>query len=165
MSERKGTISVQTADIFPIIKKWLYSEHDIFLRELVSNSTDAITKRATLARTKNVEIPEGDIKVTVDKEAGTIVISDNGLGISEEKVEKYLAQLAFSGAQEFVEKMKEAGEEADMIGKFGLGFYSAFMVADKVEVETLSWKPGSTPTKWICEGDVITLFLNLKKTL
>jgi len=154
MSERKGTISVQTADIFPIIKKWLYSEHDIFLRELVSNSTDAITKRATLARTENVEIPAGEITVTVDKEAGTIVINDNGLGMSEEEVEKYLAQLAFSGAEEFVQKMKDAGEEADMIGKFGLGFYSAFMVADKVEVETLSWKPGSTATKWICEGDV-----------
>jgi molecular chaperone HtpG len=163
MSERKGTISVQTADIFPIIKKWLYSEHDIFLRELVSNSTDAITKRATLARTENVEIPEGEIDVTVNKEAGTIVITDNGLGMSEEEVEKYLAQLAFSGAEEFVQKMKDAGEEADMIGKFGLGFYSAFMVADKVEVETLSWKPGSTPTKWICEGDVDYTFSESKK--
>ncbi len=163
MSERKGTISVQTADIFPIIKKWLYSEHDIFLRELVSNSTDAVTKRATLGRTENIEIPEGEIKVTVDKEAGTIVISDNGLGMSEEEVEKYLAQLAFSGAAEFVEKMKDAGEEADMIGKFGLGFYSAFMVAEKVEVETLSWKPGSAPTKWTCEGDVDYSFSTSKK--
>jgi molecular chaperone HtpG len=154
MTDRKGTISVQTGDIFPIIKKWLYSEHDIFLRELVSNSTDAITKRATLGRTENVEIPTGEIKVLVNKEAGTITISDNGVGMTEEEVEKYIAQLAFSGAEEFVQKMKDAGESADIIGKFGLGFYSAFMVADRVEVETLSWKEGSTPTKWSCEGDV-----------
>ena len=154
MTERKGTISVQTGDIFPIIKKWLYSEHDIFLRELVSNATDAITKRATLGRTENVEIPEGHIRVIVNKEAKTVTIEDNGLGMTEEEVEKYIAQLAFSGAEEFVNKMKDAGENADIIGKFGLGFYSAFMVADKVEVETLSWKEGSTPTKWICEGDV-----------
>ncbi len=164
MSERKGTISVQTGDIFPIIKKWLYSEHDIFLRELVSNSTDAITKRATLGRTENVEIPTGDIKVKVDKEAGTIVISDNGVGMTEEEVEKYIAQLAFSGAEEFVNKMKDAGEKADIIGKFGLGFYSAFMVADKVEVESLSWKEGSKATKWSCEGDVDYTFSESTKS-
>lgn len=157
-TERKGTISVQTSDIFPIIKKWLYSEHDIFLRELVSNSTDAITKRATLGRTENVEIPEGHIKVTVNKEANTVVIEDNGLGMTEEEIEKYIAQLAFSGAEEFVKKMKDAGENADIIGKFGLGFYSAFMVADKVEVESLSWKEGSKATKWTCEGDVDYVF-------
>lgn len=154
MTERKGTISVQTGDIFPIIKKWLYSEHDIFLRELVSNSTDAITKRATLGRTENVEIPTGGIKVLVNKEKKTITISDNGVGMTEEEVEKYIAQLAFSGAEEFVQKMKDAGEQADIIGKFGLGFYSAFMVADKVEVESLSWREGSLATRWICEGDV-----------
>lgn len=154
MTERKGTISVQTGDIFPIIKKWLYSEHDIFLRELVSNSTDAITKRATLGRTENVEIPTGEIKVLVNKEKKTITISDNGVGMTEEEVEKYIAQLAFSGAEEFVQKMKDAGEQADIIGKFGLGFYSAFMVADKVEVDTLSWREGSKPTLWTCEGDV-----------
>ncbi len=153
-TERKGTISVQTGDIFPIIKKWLYSEHDIFLRELVSNSTDAITKRATLGRTENVEIPEGSIKVFVNKEAKTVTIEDNGLGMTEEEIEKYIAQLAFSGAEEFVNKMKDAGESADIIGKFGLGFYSSFMVADKVEVESLSWKKDSKPAKWICEGDV-----------
>lgn len=154
MSDKKGTISVQTADIFPIIKKWLYSEHDIFLRELVSNATDAITKRATLARTHNVELPTGQIKVTVDKAANKITIRDNGVGMTEEEVEKYIAQLAFSGAEEFVQNMKEAGENADIIGKFGLGFYSAFMVADKVEVESLSWQEGSTATKWTCAGDV-----------
>ncbi|MBC97247.1 MAG: molecular chaperone HtpG [Halobacteriovoraceae bacterium] len=163
VGERKGTISVQTGDIFPIIKKWLYSEHDIFLRELVSNSTDAITKRATLGRTENVEIPEGEIKVYVNKEAKTVTIEDNGLGMTEEEIEKYIAQLAFSGAEEFVNKMKDAGETADIIGKFGLGFYSAFMVADKVEVESLSWREGSKPAKWICEGDVDYTFTESNK--
>lgn len=162
--QRKGTISVQTGDIFPIIKKWLYSEHDIFLRELVSNSTDAITKRATLGRTENVEIPTGAITVAVDKTNGTITISDNGVGMTEEEVEKYIAQLAFSGAEEFVQKMKDAGENADIIGKFGLGFYSAFMVADKVEVETLSWKKDSKATKWTCEGDVDYTFSESNKS-
>jgi len=164
MTEKKGTISVQTGDIFPIIKKWLYSEHDIFLRELVSNATDAITKRATLGRTENVEIPEGEIKVVVDKAAGTVTIKDNGIGMTEEEVEKYIAQLAFSGAEEFVNKMKDAGENADIIGKFGLGFYSAFMVADKVEVESFSWQQGAKATKWTCEGDVDYTFSESKKT-
>ena len=109
MTSRKGTISVNTNDIFPIIKKWLYSEHDIFLRELTANATDAITKRATLARTMNQEIPTGKITVTANKTAKTVTIEDNGLGMSEAEVEKYIAQLAFSGAQEFVDKMKEAG--------------------------------------------------------
>ncbi len=163
-TQRKGTISVQTGDIFPIIKKWLYSEHDIFLRELVSNATDAITKRATLGRTENVEIPEGQIKVIVNKEDKTVVIEDNGLGMTDAEIEKYIAQLAFSGAEEFVKKMKDAGENADIIGKFGLGFYSAFMVADKVEVESLSWREGSTPTKWTCEGDVDYTFSESTKS-
>lgn len=155
MTSRKGTISVQTNDIFPIIKKWLYSEHDIFLRELVANATDAITKRATLARTSNQEIPTGKIQVTVDKTAKTIVIEDNGLGMTEAEVEKYIAQLAFSGAEEFVKKMKDEGNtpNTDIIGKFGLGFYSAFMVSTRVEVESLSMAAGSKPTKWICEGE------------
>jgi molecular chaperone HtpG len=154
MSDKKGTISVQTGDIFPIIKKWLYSEHDIFLRELTSNATDAITKRATLSRLENVELPEAKITVTVDKENKQIIISDNGVGMNEDEIEKYIAQLAFSGAEEFVKNMKDAGDHADIIGKFGLGFYSAFMVSDKVEVESLSWKEGSKPAKWTCEGDV-----------
>ncbi len=155
MTSRKGTISVQTNDIFPIIKKWLYSEHDIFLRELVANSTDAITKRATLARTMNQEIPTGKITVTVDKTAKKIVIEDNGLGMTEAEVEKYIAQLAFSGAEEFVKKMKDQGNtpNTDIIGKFGLGFYSAFMVSSRVEVESLSMTEGAKPTKWICDGD------------
>ena len=107
MTSRKGTISVNTNDIFPIIKKWLYSEHDIFLRELTANATDAITKRATLARTMNQEIPTGKITVTVDKNAKTVSIEDNGLGMTEAEVEKYIAQLAFSGAEEFVKKMNK----------------------------------------------------------
>ncbi|MFP5458722.1 MAG: molecular chaperone HtpG [Bacteriovoracia bacterium] len=151
---RTGSISVKTQDIFPIIKKWLYSEHDIFLRELVSNACDAITKRHALARTENLEAPEGKVEVIVNKTAGTVTIQDNGLGLTEDEVEKYLAQLAFSGAAEFVEKMKAQGQTADVIGKFGLGFYSAFMVADLVTVDSLSYKPGAVATKWTCQGDV-----------
>ena len=139
MTSRKGNISVQTADIFPIIKKWLYSEHDIFVRELISNATDAITKRHTLARTQGEETPEGKIQVIIDKPNNTITFTDNGLGMSEEEVEKYIAQLAFSGASEFIEKMKAQGEKKeDIIGKFGLGFYSSFMAANTVVVESLS---------------------------
>lgn len=156
MSTRKGSISVKTNDIFPIIKKWLYSEHDIFIRELVSNACDAITKRGTLARSQGHETPEGKVAIEVDKAAKTITVTDNGLGMNEEEVEKYIAQLAFSGAEEFVQKMKDMGNTSakdEIIGKFGLGFYSAFMVAGKVEVESLSMKPGAVPTKWVCLGD------------
>jgi len=166
MTSRKGTISVNTNDIFPIIKKWLYSEHDIFLRELVANATDAITKRATFARTSNQEIPIGKITVTVDKPNKTITLEDNGLGMTEAEVEKYLAQLAFSGAEEFVKKMKDQGNtpNTDIIGKFGLGFYSAFMVSTRVEVETLSMNEGATPTKWICEGETDYTFETSEKS-
>ncbi len=153
---RKGQISVQTNNIFPIIKKWLYSEHDIFLRELVSNSCDAITKRARLATTQNQEIPQGKVTVEIDKNNKTISISDNGLGMDEGEVEKYLAELAFSGAAEFVEKMKgQSGDQVknDIIGKFGLGFYSAFMVADEVQVESLSMKDDAKAIKWVCQGE------------
>lgn len=156
MSTRKGSISVKTNDIFPIIKKWLYSEHDIFIRELVSNASDAITKRHTIARSQGLETPEGQVKIELDKNAKTIVIEDNGIGMTESEVEKYIAQLAFSGAEEFVQKMKDMGNTStkdEIIGKFGLGFYSAFMVAEKVEVDSLSMTPGATPTKWTCQGD------------
>ncbi|WPU66208.1 molecular chaperone HtpG [Peredibacter starrii] len=156
MTTRKGSISVKTNDIFPIIKKWLYSEHDIFIRELVSNACDAITKRSTLARSEGHETPAGKVSILLNKEAKTITISDNGLGMNESEVEKYIAQLAFSGAEEFVQKMKTMGNNTakdEIIGKFGLGFYSAFMVAAKVEVESLSMQPGSKPTKWTCLGD------------
>ncbi|MDA9189404.1 molecular chaperone HtpG [bacterium] len=161
---KKGTISVQTNDIFPIIKKWLYSEHDIFIRELVANATDAITKRASLARTLNQEIPTGKITVEVSKKDKTIKIHDNGLGMSEAEVEKYIAQLAFSGAQEFVEKMKDdKGDTQDIIGKFGLGFYSAFMVSNKVEVDSLSMNEGAKATHWECEGETDYIFDDSKK--
>jgi molecular chaperone HtpG len=165
MSTRKGHISVNTTDIFPIIKKWLYSEHDIFVRELVSNACDAITKRATLSRTTGQEHEAGKVEVAIDKEAKTITFKDNGLGLTETEVEKYIAQLAFSGAEEFVQKMKDSGEEtSDIIGKFGLGFYSAFMVADKVEVESLSMTEGSVATKWSCEGNTDYEFSASDKT-
>lgn len=164
MSERIGQIKVNTSDILPIIKKWLYSEHDIFLRELVANATDAVTKRSTMARTLNAEIPVGRIEVTVNETAKTIEVKDNGIGMTEEEVEKYLAQLAFSGAEEFVQKLKENGEDKfDIIGKFGLGFYSAFMVASKVEVETLSMTPGAKAAKWVCEGDTDYTFQDCDK--
>lgn len=156
MSTRKGSISVKTNDIFPIIKKWLYSEHDIFIRELVSNASDAITKRSTIARSQGHETPEGKIKIEVNKTERMITIEDNGIGMTETEVEKYIAQLAFSGAEEFVQKMNDLGNTStkdEIIGKFGLGFYSAFMVAEKVEVESLSMHPGSLPTKWTCHGD------------
>ncbi|MBD67043.1 MAG: molecular chaperone HtpG [Halobacteriovoraceae bacterium] len=165
MSTRKGHISVNTNDIFPIIKKWLYSEHDIFVRELVSNACDAITKRETLARTTGAETPEGKVEVLIDKDKKTITFSDNGIGMTEEEVEKYIAQLAFSGAEEFVKKMKEEGESTDeIIGKFGLGFYSAFMVADKVEVNSLSMNEGAKPTKWTCDGNTDYEFSDSQKS-
>jgi len=166
MSQRTGSISVNTADIFPIIKKWLYSEHDIFLRELVSNASDAITKRTTLGRSQNQEIPEAKITIELEKTKKIIRISDNGIGMTEAEVEKYIAQLAFSGAQEFVDKMKKSGADTkdDIIGKFGLGFYSAFMVADKVEVETLSHEPGAIAAKWTCAGDTEYSFSDSSKT-
>lgn len=165
MGQKKGHISVNTQDIFPIIKKWLYSEHDIFLRELISNSSDAITKRSTLSRLQNIETPIGKITVAIDKNKKTLTISDNGLGMTEEEVEKYIAQLAFSGAEEFVNKMKDTGDlKEDIIGKFGLGFYSAFMVADKVEIDTLSFKEDSTATKWTCDGETEYEFSESERT-
>ncbi len=166
MTSRVGKISVQTNDIFPIIKKWLYSEHDIFLRELVANATDAITKRSTLSRNANLEIPSGKIQVKVSTANKTITIEDNGLGMTETEVEKYLAQLAFSGAEEFVKKLKDEGSKpsTDIIGKFGLGFYSAFMVAKKVEVETLSMQDGAKATKWTCEGETDYTFSDSNKS-
>ena len=148
----KGQISVQTENIFPIIKKFLYSDQEIFLRELVSNAVDATTKlRALSARGEQVGPMEDlTIDIRVDKEQGTLTISDRGIGMTEEEVKKYLNQLAFSSAQEFLEKYKD---DAGIIGHFGLGFYSAFMVADKVEVVTRSYQAEAEPVRWICEGD------------
>jgi molecular chaperone HtpG len=168
MVDRKGSISVKTNDIFPIIKKWLYSEHDIFIRELVANATDAITKRATLGRNLNHEVAAPEIRVVVNKKEKTITITDNGLGMSEADVEKYIAQLAFSGAEEFVKKMKDTNIEkgGDIIGKFGLGFYSTFMVANLVEIDSLSMNEGSAPTHWSCKGDTeYTFSASTKNTI
>lgn len=148
---RKGSISVETENIFPIIKKFLYSDQEIFLRELIANATDATSKLLTLARRGEVEqeVTETAIKVKLDEKAKTLTISDRGIGMTEEEVLKYLNQVAFSSAKEFVEKYQE---DANIIGHFGLGFYSAFMVADKVEVVTRSYKKDSVAVKWTCTG-------------
>ena len=149
---QKGNISVQTENIFPIIKKFLYSDQEIFLRELVSNAVDATSKLRTLSRKGEVsgDIGETTIDIMIDEDARTLTIRDRGIGMTKEEVEKYLNQVALSSAQDFVDKYKD---EASIIGHFGLGFYSAFMVADKVEVQTLSWKDGAEPVRWVCEGD------------
>jgi molecular chaperone HtpG len=149
---QKGNISVQTENIFPIIKKFLYSDQEIFLRELVSNAVDATSKLQTLNRKGEVKgkIGETTIDIMIDAEAKTLTIRDRGIGMTKEEVEKYLNQVALSSAQDFVDKYKD---EASIIGHFGLGFYSAFMVADKVEVVTQSWQEGAKSVRWICEGD------------
>jgi molecular chaperone HtpG len=148
----KGNISVQTENIFPIIKKFLYSDQEIFLRELVSNAVDATSKLKTLNRKGEFkgDIGETTIDILIDKDAKTLTIRDRGIGMTKEEVEKYLNQVALSSAQDFVDKYQE---DASIIGHFGLGFYSAFMVADKVEVNTLSWNDGAKSVRWICEGD------------
>jgi molecular chaperone HtpG len=148
----KGQISVQTDNIFPIIKKFLYSDQEIFLRELVSNAVDATAKVQTLSRKGELDGELGELKIEIllDKEAGTLTIRDRGIGMSEEEVKKYLNQVAFSSAQEFLEKYKD---DAQIIGHFGLGFYSAFMVAQKVEVVTKSHQKDSKGVTWTCEGD------------
>lgn len=156
MTQEKGTISIHTENIFPIIKKFLYSDHEIFLRELVSNGVDACQKLKKLAQLGEYQGEMGELKVSVhfDKEAKTITISDNGLGMTADEIKKYINQIAFSGASEFLEKYKghdEAGQQ--IIGHFGLGFYSAFMVARKVEIQTLSHKEGATPAQWLCDGN------------
>ena len=154
MVQEKGTISINTENIFPIIKKFLYSDNEIFLRELVSNAVDASQKVKRLASLGHYSKDLGDlkVKVAVDKEAKTITISDNGIGMTGEEIKKYINQIAFSGATEFMEKFKEAKDANEIIGRFGLGFYSAFMVADKVEIQTLSYQDGAEPARWICDG-------------
>lgn len=152
--QEKGTISIHTENIFPIIKKFLYSDNEIFLRELVSNATDAIQKLRRLSSLGEYkgELPEPMVEVKLDAENKTITISDNGIGMTAEEIKKYINQIAFSGATEFVEKFKEAKDANEIIGKFGLGFYSAFMVADKVEINTLSYQEGAQPALWECDG-------------
>ncbi len=152
--QEKGSISIHTENIFPIIKKFLYSDNEIFLRELVSNAVDAVQKIKRLAALGQYSgsIGEPRVSVAFDKEQKTITISDNGLGMTAEEIKKYINQIAFSGAEEFVEKFKDAKDAHELIGKFGLGFYSAFMVADQVEIQTLSYQDGATPANWICDG-------------
>ena len=152
--QEKGTISIHTENIFPIIKKFLYSDHEIFLRELVSNAVDATQKIKRLAALGEYAGELGDltIQVDVDKEKKTITISDKGIGMTAEEIKKYINQVAFSGATEFLEQYKDKGEDQQIIGHFGLGFYSAFMVSSKVEINTLSHKEGSEAAHWICDG-------------
>ena len=149
---QKGNIAVHTENIFPIIKRFLYSDHEIFLRELVSNAVDASNKLKALSRRGEAKGDIGDLKIEIliDKDAKTLTIRDQGIGMTEEEVKKYLNQVAFSSAQEFLEKYKD---ETNIIGNFGLGFYSAFMVASSVEVQTKSWQEGNTAVRWTCEGN------------
>lgn len=148
----KGTIGVTTENIFPVIKKFLYSDHEIFLRELVSNAVDATQKLRTLASFGDFKGETGalDVRVTIDKEAGTLTVSDSGVGMDAEDIDRYINQIAFSGAEDFLAKYKDSA--TNIIGHFGLGFYSAFMVADKVEINSLSYKEGAKPVRWTCDG-------------
>ena len=155
MAVKKGTLSIDSENIFPIIKKWVYSDHDIFVRELVSNGCDAITKLKKLDMMGEYELPEDykpKIEVIVNPEEKTMKFIDNGLGMTAEEVEEYITQIAFSGATQFLEKYKDKTTEDDMIGHFGLGFYSAFMVADEVQIDTLSYKEGAKPVHWASQG-------------
>ena len=153
--QKNGSLSIHSENIFPIIKKWMYSDQDIFVREQISNATDAVTKLEKLSLIGEWTKPsdfKGRVTVTVEPEKKMIRFSDNGIGMTAEEVEKYITQIAFSGATEFIEKYKDKANSDQIIGHFGLGFYSAFMVADKVEIETLSYKEGSTPVHWVCDG-------------
>ncbi len=178
MAVKKGTLSIDSENIFPIIKKWVYSDHDIFVREMISNGCDAITKLKKLDMMGEYELPENykaKIEVIVNPEEKTMKFIDNGLGMTADEVEEYITQIAFSGATQFLEKYKDKTTEDDMIGHFGLGFYSAFMVADEVQIDTLSYKEGAAPVHWASQGGTeyemqegskdsvgteITLFLN-----
>ena len=178
MGAKHGNLSINSENIFPIIKKWMYSDHDIFVRELISNGCDAITKLKKLDMMGEYSIPEdykAKIEVVVNPEEKTLKFIDTGIGMTADEVEEYITQIAFSGATEFLEKYKDKTTEDDMIGHFGLGFYSAFMVADEVHIDTLSYKEGATSVHWTCDGGTeydmeegtkdtvgteITLFLN-----
>ena len=178
MAEKHGSLSINSENIFPIIKKWMYSDHDIFVRELISNGCDAITKLKKLDMMGEYQLPDdykASIKVVVNPEEKTLKFIDTGIGMTADEVEEYITQIAFSGATEFLEKYKDKTTEDDMIGHFGLGFYSAFMVAEEVHIDTLSYKEGAAPVHWTCDGGTeydmeegskntvgteITLFLN-----
>ncbi|MCI5821778.1 MAG: molecular chaperone HtpG [Lachnospiraceae bacterium] len=178
MGNKRGSLSITSENIFPVIKKWLYSDHDIFYRELISNGCDAITKLKKLDMMGEYELPadyKAKIQVIVSPEDKTLTFIDNGLGMTAEEVDEYINQIAFSGATDFLEKYKDKASEEQIIGHFGLGFYSAFMVADEVHIDTLSYKEGAKPVHWECDGGTefemgdgdkaevgtkITLFLN-----
>ena len=178
MAEKHGALSINSDNIFPIIKKWLYSDHDIFYRELISNGCDAITKLKKLDMMGEYELPEGykpRVDVIVDPDAKTIRFIDNGVGMTADEVEEYINQIAFSGATDFIAKYKDKTNDDQIIGHFGLGFYSAFMVEDEVHIDTLSWQKDAKPVHWECDGGTeydmqdgtrtevgtcITLFLN-----
>jgi len=178
MENKQGSLSINSENIFPIIKKWLYSDHDIFYRELVSNGCDAITKLKKLDMMGEYTLPEDyepKVEIRVNPTEKTLKVIDNGLGMTADEVEEYINQIAFSGATDFLEKYKDKSSEDQIIGHFGLGFYSAFMVADEVQIETLSYKEGAAPVRWSCDGGTefemsdgskttvgteITLFLN-----
>ncbi|MDE6891994.1 MAG: molecular chaperone HtpG, partial [Lachnospiraceae bacterium] len=178
MAEKHGSLSINSENIFPIIKKWLYSDHDIFFRELISNGCDAITKLKKLDMMGEYPLPEdyrGKIQVLVNPEEKTLKFIDNGIGMTADEVEEYINQIAFSGATDFIAKYKDKTNEDQIIGHFGLGFYSAFMVADEVHIDTLSWQEGAAPVHWECDGGTefdmkegeraevgttVTLFLN-----
>ena len=149
---QKGNIGVTTENIFPVIKKFLYSDHEIFLREIVSNAVDATQKARTLASKGDLKEELGDLTVHInlDKDKGTLTVSDHGIGMTSEEIEKYINQIAFSGANDFLDKYKDDANA--IIGHFGLGFYSAFMVSNKVEIITQSWQEGSKSVKWTCDG-------------
>ena len=155
MSNKHGSLSIDSENLFPIIKKWLYSDHDIFYRELISNGCDAITKLKKLDMMGEYTLPsdyKAKIEVILNPEEKTIKIIDNGLGMTAEEVEEYINQIAFSGATDFIEKYKDKANDDQIIGHFGLGFYSAFMVSDMVTIDTLSYKEGATPVHWSCDG-------------
>ena len=149
---QKGNIGVTTENIFPVIKKFLYSDHEIFLREIVSNAVDATQKLKTLATKGDLKEDMGDlsVRVSVDKDAKTITVSDHGIGMTEDEIEKYINQIAFSGANDFLDKYKEDANA--IIGHFGLGFYSSFMVSKEVDIVTKSWQEGAQAVKWNCDG-------------
>ncbi|MCR4839567.1 MAG: molecular chaperone HtpG [Eubacterium sp.] len=153
--QNKGSLSINSENIFPIIKKWLYSDHDIFIRELISNGVDAITKMKRLASLGEAQIPEGEqyrVTVYASPKDKTLTFEDNGIGMTAEEVDKYINQIAFSGATDFLEKYKDKDQNDQIIGHFGLGFYSAFMVAEKVVIETMSYQEGATGVHWECDG-------------
>ena len=177
MAEKSGNLSINSENLFPIIKKWLYSDHDIFLRELISNGSDAVTKKNKLIGMGEIEPTDVKDRVVVvtDEEAGTLKVIDTGIGMTFEEVDEYINQIAFSGATAFIEKYKDKTTDEQIIGHFGLGFYSAFMVADRVTIDTLSCLPDAVPVHWECDdgtqfsmeeggkktvGTEITLYLN-----